>query len=797
MKTRRCDFPKAVVAHPVRLAVQALFLLAVPGLVAAQTIAAPKAADNASADEMSSDVKALVCPTNYIEAGALYTSQNSPKFGEYNGLVGSPSGVYGLGNINIQGGSGFCQRGGNTRWQIYGTDLGTTSRSAGVSIQQQGKWTFSVNYDQLRHYTTTGYETPFQGSQGGNVWTLPSNFGIVSLASTTPGHGSQALTSTQLSDFYPHDVYNERQNTSVSTSYNINDNWSVKLDYNHLDMSGAKLISAASDTLSMLGTTFKGQAPVVLMNPTESTTDTLNLAVNWVGLKSYASVEYYMSLYHDEYSGVSWTSPFTTTGTTGTSLGGYALNTMSTPPSNQFQQLKVTGGYIFSPATKATGSASVAINTQDDSYSGTYTPAAVGTLPQQSLDGEVLMYHVDGRVTHQITQNLGSNIGFTYNERDNNTSSNTYQFSTLGTLAGSKFDTVINTPTSNRKLDVDAGLDYRISNNQHLDFKYQYEYINRWCGNWQANHAQGAGSATYYVDASCVQAPDSSENSGTVDYRLSLLDRVNFSAGYTYADRQSTINPAFYNPMQGESAGYEDYGYVAFFQASRRENMFKSTLNWQVTDKLSFGVDGRYTRDDYTDNTLGVKDGDSSSINLDVSYDLNSDMSFSAYASWQRYGFDMLNGKGSGTPYLPSAAASLASNWFANSLNDRDFAFGATGKQKLFHGKFTLTEDVMLDLGRTTYNTTAAPAVAATVGATGSPGDITSRLLQVRLVGAYELNKQSSVSVGYMYQRLTSNDYMYNAYMFGASPTQLLPTGQVSPNYSQNVVFVTYRYKFL
>ncbi len=47
-----------------------------------------------------------------------------------------------------------------------------------------------------------------------------------------------------------------------------------------------------------------------------------------------------------------------------------------------------------------------------------------------------------------------------------------------------------------------------------------------------------------------------------------------------------------------------------------------------------------------------------------------------------------------------------------------------------------------------------------------------------------------------MYQRLKADDYYYNAYQTGFTPTTLLPTNQQAPSYSVNVVYAAYRYTF-
>ena len=58
------------------------------------------------------------------------------------------------------------------------------------------------------------------------------------------------------------------------------------------------------------------------------------------------------------------------------------------------------------------------------------------------------------------------------------------------------------------------------------------------------------------------------------------------------------------------------------------------------------------------------------------------------------------------------------------------------------------------------------------------------------------LSAQRNVVVGYLYQHLRADDYLYNAYQTGFTPATLLPSNLQSPNYSVNVVYAAYRYTF-
>jgi hypothetical protein len=68
--------------------------------------------------------------------------------------------------------------------------------------------------------------------------------------------------------------------------------------------------------------------------------------------------------------------------------------------------------------------------------------------------------------------------------------------------------------------------------------------------------------------------------------------------------------------------------------------------------------------------------------------------------------------------------------------------------------------------------------------------------LQLRLSGSYAFSKASRVTLGYLYQRLKSDDPYYNAYQYGYTPTSVLATNQRTPTYRAQAVYVVYRYSF-
>jgi MtrB/PioB family decaheme-associated outer membrane protein len=771
------------------------------------------------------ELDALTQPTKSLEVGIVGASDSSAKFGEYNGL--DKSGANLIGNFSIRSGDAYNRSGGINRWSITGTDLGTTSREIRGSVSNQGEWDLGFGYDELQHNLSDTYQTPLLGSMGGNSFTLPANFGVINTSyidSVTKKGGAQALTATQQSLFHTTDVHSDRKNTSLSAGYMIDRHLGFKFDFNHLDQSGAKLMMVSTDaataasapgnnTTTGLGGTWGVEKMLMLMNPTNYTTDTFSLAASWKSGPGHLTASYFGSFFRDGYNGLTFPNPFAAQNATSPVMGTAAtfpINTIGTAPSNDFHQLNLAGGYTLSPSMKLAGGLSYGRNTQDETYpfamlksssdtgatGSTANPMGGGQPPVSSLNALVKTTHADLKLTDQTSKDLTLTAGLKFNQRDNETASYTYNYIDLG----GKNRTSVNTPMSNSKTQIEIAGDYRISSINRLHLGYEYEGVKRWCNNELANNTVGVPPAGYVNSvSSCVQIPESKENKLVASYKLKANEAVDVNIGYSYSDRSADVNPSFYNPMQALAEGYEATGYRAFFDASRTEQLLKAGVNWQASDKLSLGLSTRYLDDKYTDSPLGVQNGNSWSTNLDATYGYSEDGVVSAYISLQKRQRDLSN--------LAGHALTGANVW-SNQLNDDDSTLGFMVNQKgLMAGKLDLVGDLSYSIGTTAYSTqipyvlvpnaTFAPTCAST-GALlcGSTPDIKNETITFKLTGIYQVDKASKVAVGYLYQKLSSTDYYYNFYQTGYTGTGFLPTNEQAPSYSVNAISVSYIYNF-
>lgn len=750
----------------------------------------------------------LKMPTNYVEVGAWYTSDSSAKFGEYTGL--DDSGLDLIGNFSLSGGDAYGDGSGATRWTVKGTDLGLTSRNLGATISNQGQWSLGVGYDELRHNISDTYQTPQQGKMGGNNFTFPSDFGTIN-AQSSPS--ARVLDATyQVPAFHTRDVHTDRKNTSFNAGYNLTPQLSLQFDYNHLDQDGAKLLgTGALGGISAYGTTWRAEGNNVIMNPTNYKTDTFSLALNWIGDKGYMTGSYYGSIFRDGYDSLSLQNAFLSNGGTPCAAGGsctYQTIVMSTAPDNSFHQLNLTGGYAFSSATKLSGGLSYGRNTQDNSFLTGQPEIALS--PRASLDGKVITTHADLKLTHQANKDLALSAVFKYNERENQSPSNIYQYYAINNVSG--VDYAANAPYSNRKTQFEMAGDYRVSKGQNVRLSYEHESIKRWCEHYAID------------DANCLVNPGNDEDKLSVNYRLKVREDLSFKAGYTYGKRSADFEGNAITPLAGlDTATPDDVnaqnfpGFVAFPYAKRNQHLFKAGVNWQVSDRVDLGLNGRYSQDDY-DATLGVQNGHTAGINLDATYAYSEKGSISAYASWMNRERKLKSGCSSTSATNPcrdtTPADNTASSYdlliapdniWTNLLKDDSNAIGLNVKHGgLMGGKLEIVGDLSYSLDKSQYSTQvpfdqrAAPIDCNDPSSLicGALPDIKNEVFTFKLTGTYQVDKTSKVAVGYLYQKRNSDDYYYNGYQYQYTPNRIMPTNELAPNYEVNVVAVSYIYNF-
>ena len=744
-----------------------------------------------SAAHAQDEAAALKLPSSFVELGVLGADSSSARYGEYNGL--NKSGGKFLGGLNIRGGDAYGDSGGTMRWSIYGNDLGLTTRTLGGTVSDQGRWSLGIKYDELRHNITDSYVTPYSGSMGGNSWSLPATFVTTNARNLAPAFAAQLQQM---------DIYSARKNTSINAGLNLNSQWEIKFDYNHLDQSGAKLMGFGA---AKPGAAATNEYVSILPAPTNYKTDTVNLALNWTGEKGHASASYYGSYFRNGFDRIN----FDTWG------AGHTTQTMSTAPGNDLHQFNLSGGYALLAKTKLAGNLSYARNTQNQGYvvdQFMYVPAsaALGNS-MTSANALVVNTHADVKVTDQTFKDTTLTAGYKYDLRNNRTASNIYNFFAID---GANIANYPNTPLSIKKQQFEVSADYRIKKDHHLRVAFTHDDTNRWCGQYAVNAGYPAGT-------NCVVAQSAKEQKIDATYRFKPFDSVNVRVGYSQGTRLTnydTLARAAMIGAKGNIAGVgapggtnagDFLGFHPLLDANRTQRILKGNVNWDVNDQINLGIGGRYTADLYGA-TYGLDNGNSWSVNLDAAYRYTENGTVTGYVSQQhmeRTMTDLQNVTPTGTAVSGVGAirVPLYGTWTDRLKND-DVTFGIGVKHTgLMAGKLDLTGDVSQSRATSAYSNMLNYATTSSIGLTcfdpaflscGDTPVVKITITQLKLNGTYQLDKKSRINLMYRFQRLGGTDYYYNGYQLGLNPTQVMPTNQQLGNHAVSVLAASYIYSF-
>ena len=503
-----------------------------------------------AADGDANLIRELTQPTSVLEAGLGYVTQDSFKFGEYNGLF--RKGAFGILNLDVRGG-GTWDSNDPTRWRIVGTDLGLEDRDLHVEYGQQGTFRVNVGYDELRRNRSDSYQTPYLGA-GTDTLTLPPgwikpivpqvsggaiNFRALSpitglapaLAAgvvTQPTAAQQAtvnkIIGADVPAFNNVDLSTKRKAVDGGFTYEIDRHWELKVSAKHERKEGLKPLGAVTSQVSEYAS--------ILPDPIDQTTDQYNVSLTFTAEKGFVQLAYYGSVFHNDIQSVTWQDANDPTKTA----------TLASAPSNDFHQILLTGGYTFAPSTKLVLNASYGRNTQNDQFVlfGQNSQFPVG-FPASSLNGLVVTKAFNAKLTSKPVKGLNLVAAYKFDDRDNDTPVRTFIFqdanearaaaaspfnAALGLPAntlGSNINIYANRPYSKKVNQFDLDGNYQVARGQVVAAGYEYQQIDRQCdGSW----------------INCADAPKSRENTGRLEWRTNAIENVTTRLAYAYSERR-------------------------------------------------------------------------------------------------------------------------------------------------------------------------------------------------------------------------------------------------------------------
>src|SRR5581483_304671 len=472
MKMRQARFAERAAALAVRGA-----------LVAMATIPAAY-----GAEPMDPAVTALVRPTSTVELGVGYVTQDSFKFGEYNGL--EDKGLFAIGNFDLRGGAPYDSPG-TFRWRAFGTNVGLENRTLGGEIANQGTYRFRYTYDELRRNQYDNYQTFYRGA-GGTTLDIPAFADIpaaqrISNTATAAGdlsnwqniqspYATAACATTggvptpacagpgyripaAMQDF---DVSTKRKKHDFDYTQELGYGLQFKASVSHLEKDGTKLPGVA----------FGGPARGVLVpEPIDFKTDYFRASLGWVGERAYASLGYTGSQFRNGTNLWLVENPFNGN-LLNPEFGNFAH--MVGAPDNEMHQLSLSGGYNFSAATKLMVTGNWQRMTQDEAF--TALPST-WVIPESSPHAKVINTDFLARLTSKPWRDIQLMAQYRYEDRDNKTPSQNFLVS--GGDAASAPSLFTNRPLNFKTHAATVEGDYTFAPRQAVKLGYDYKEVER------------------------------------------------------------------------------------------------------------------------------------------------------------------------------------------------------------------------------------------------------------------------------------------------------------------------------
>ena len=661
-------------------------------------------------------------PTGTVDVGVGDVSSGSFKAGEYNGL--ETKGLFGIGNLDVRDGTPYGSASA-FRWRIKGTDLGLATRTVFAQVAVQGKFRFRFSYDGLLRNRSDSYQTPYNGA-GTSTLMLPSTWLVPTVAATgganavsarglvtaigdapyltagalvTPTSAQTALVNAAASAdvplFHTVDLATTRHRYDAAFNLILNPQWTFDAEFKPEHKDGLKPMGTVTENTGSLISTV---IPVLIDNDTNQ----ISLNLTFKGQKTFAQAGYYGSFFKNDATSMSWQNWATSTGTT---------NTITTEPSNNFNQFSATGGVNLSPTTKLVANGSYAVNTQNDAY---ITNPTEPVVPVNSLNGRVVSTAFNAKFTTRPTKKLNLTAAYKYDNRDNQTAINIYQYAdaeaapvanvsfpagstnALGAVLAQNANA--NRPYSKRVNQFTFNADYAVAKGQWIKAGYDFEAIDRSCpGAWIA----------------CADAPVTHERTLRAEWRTNLSSAL--AARVSYANSARTV-PAYnenaflalvpyanvipvgatmsalqamnlyglagYGPVLGYNGGVfvdnfffpsnnalpntlyannnrisELPGMERYYVADRNRDKVRTLLSWQASDQISVqgGVD--LTRDNYPDSIYGLQHAKGWAANLDGTYTPTDTLSVNVF-----YTHDNQQSTSAGNTYTANSNASTITN---------------------------------------------------------------------------------------------------------------------------------------
>ncbi|MCB1956206.1 MAG: MtrB/PioB family decaheme-associated outer membrane protein [Rhodocyclaceae bacterium] len=643
----------------------------------------------AVADE--EELRWLSEPDSFVSLGLGNWSHDRNQLGIYDGM--REGGIYGLFDLRL-----VSREEASGNWfRVEGRNLGLDNRRISAEASKQGDVGATVNYQRIVREHPLEITT---GLQGIGTDTL-----------TVSGAGDDALPFREVK------LGTSRDIVQVGFYKFLTEGLKFKLGFRSEEKDGTRHYGV-------------GSAPLFLVEPVDSTTEQIDLTVEYTAEKLQLAGGYVGSWYSNSNKLIMATvngaaQPGTTSGPNPTPL--------SQPLDSQAHQVFFNGGYSFTPSTRGTLKLSRTVATQDEQLP-TYSLAApndpfVGA--PSSLDGKIVTSVAEiGLSAHPIAD-LSLNGHLRYHDVDDQTP--------LAAFVGNNTTgegTVHNTPHSYKTVTGKVEAAYR------LPMRF------RVIGGVDVKQ-QDRSAPTLVEERYVPYRTEVDETTLRLQLRRSMSETLNGAVTFLHSKRDGNTYIAPHDPEIFDTIN-------PLHIADRTRDKVRLSLDWSPTEVFGVQFNVESAKDDYdhdSERPYGLQDGSARLISLDARYALSDDWQLTGYVSHDETEANQLAGR------WPRNAASPVPDMVKDAeLRDKGDSVGI-GVRGAIGERVKLGGDVQWTRTTSSYDEATDPARAATEAPLE---DIENKLTRVSMFARYDVAKNREVRLDLVHERWETDDWSWS-----------------------------------
>ena len=517
------------------------------------------------------------CPDNdeqpwfvEIEAGAGYVSNDSFKFGEYNGL--HEQGFFPILGVDAQYRDGEANY-----FDFEATGLGLDGRRLELEGGTQGQYRIDLLLDQIQRNQLDTARTPYRGS---TTQTLP------------PGWVAGSTTSTMTTldnDLEARDFSTRRRITSLGGRVIQNRHWSYDARFERQRKEGEIPFGAA------IGTTFADARAAILAKPVDYVTDRFELAANYRDNDFVGSLAFVVSVFDNDNRSLQWENAFSV----GSGNGQMALE-----PDSEMQQISVTGQYRGFDKLALNGSLSLARLTQNERFLPYTVNGGVATppLPRNSLEGKVDIARIDASALWTPGPRSQAKLYLQYFEHVDDTDRSTYSYVIADNALSGVPRANIPYDLRTRKLGAEAG--YRMQHDARIS----------------------GGLEQGWYDRTYQEVDQSTETRAWAKYGKRTAADVNYSFEIEARSREADDYGVLAELIPPENPQLRKYNLADRDTLGAAFDIdFVAGERWFVTISID------RASADYANSSVGLTDSEDSSAGFDLQFLLSEEISIAGY----------------------------------------------------------------------------------------------------------------------------------------------------------------------